>query len=802
MRILNRFRGLSWKIYIAFLLAAGGPVAVAGLVGIHYSLEALRAETLQHLDQEVSSRSARMAHFFDQLTAELMYIGTSTLLTDLANAIRQSGETVAPETVQRLERDYAAFARAYPYIYQVRFLSASGREMVRVDRRDGQLYTVPTHELQDKSDRYYLHDAISLEPGQIYVSPLDLNIERGQVELPEKPVIRFATPIVDRAGEKRGILIINLHAAYVLEQIEQMAERGGVSYLFDRSGFFIARTAESSGAPPSVRMQSAEALTGLMPRTLLNRIITGERGNEVLGDWIVAFAPIVPGQVLADRGERPTEWAIALAVPRKRLFEAVFNLYLLYGVLTLSLGMTAAGGFLLSRRLLKPLTLLAGETEEIAKGHFGRRVEIRGRDEIADLGSRFNTMAARLDETYRAIELQKGRLEDEVKARTVELAREHENLATIIASTVDGILSVGADGKIELANGAAELQFGFGNGQMVGQPLANLWPEFETFAKEAAEGRSPTGRFDLERAGRALSLNVAVIAPRKTLEGFIVVIRDVSEERRLAENRRELDRQMFQMEKMTALGELAMGLAHEIGNPLAGMKSVVQMLLEDEGAGANTSDYLRRIENEVNRLSGFLRTFHGYASPQETNPQPVVLEQALDDVLLWTRKEAQARGVTIIYAPCCQSVPELWADINQLKQVLLNLVLNAIQATPKGGRVDIGMCFGIAHPEDLDEPVPRMRFCIRDTGHGIATEILPKIFDPFFTTRRQGSGLGLAVVKKIAVQHGVDIHVASSAEKGTSFELIWPVAPTAEKDKLRDCVSQAGVGCRGLAVDA
>lgn len=182
-------------------------------------------------------------------------------------------------------------------------------------------------------------------------------------------------------------------------------------------------------------MQSAEALTGLMPRPLLTRVINGERGNEVLGEWIVAFSPIGPGQMLADRGERPTEWAIALAVPRGRLFEAVFNLYLLYGVLMLSLAVTAAAGFLLSRRLLRPLTLLAGETEEIAKGHFGRRVEIRGEDEIADLGARFNAMATRLDETYRAIEEQKGRLEVEVKARTAELAREHDNLATIIEST-------------------------------------------------------------------------------------------------------------------------------------------------------------------------------------------------------------------------------------------------------------------------------------------------------------------------------------------------------------------------------
>lgn len=802
MGLLDRFKGLSWKIYIAFLLAAGGPVAVAGLVGIHYSLEALRNETLQHLDQEVSSRAARMAHFFDQLTSELLYIGTSSLLSDLANAMRQGSDAVATDTVQRLERDYAAFARAYPYIYQVRFLSAAGREIVRVDRRDGRLYTVPPPELQDKSDRYYLHDAMSLAAGQIYVSPLDLNIERGQIEIPEKPVIRFATPIVDRTGEKRGMLIINLHAAYVLEQIEQMAERGGVSYLFDRSGFYLSRTAEHSGERPSVRMQSAEMLTTLMPRSILSRIMAGERGNVVLGDWIVAFSPIGPGAVLADRGEHMAGWAIALAVPRKRLFEAVFNLYLLYGVLTLSLAVTAAAGFLLSRRLLEPLVLLAHETEEIAQGHFGRRVEIRGRDEIADLGSRFNAMAARLDETYRAIEEQKGRLEIEVRARTAELAREHDNLATIIESTADGIMSVGTDGVIELANTAAERQLGRGDGRLAGQRLSDLWPDFEGCTRSLTKGPHAVGRFELEHGGRTLSLNVAAVRPAGAPEGFIVVVRDVSEERRLAEHKRELDRQMFQMEKMTTLGELAMGLAHEIGNPLAGMKSVVQMLIEEETTDASQTGLLKRIENEIDRLSGFLRTFHGYAAPQETNPTPVALEAALDDVLLWTRKEAQARGVTISYAPCCEAVPNLWADPNQLKQVLLNLVINAIQATPEGGRVEIGMCFGTAHSEDLAGPVPRMRFCIRDTGHGIAPEILPKVFDPFFTTRLKGSGLGLAVVKKIALQHGADILVDSKPGRGTSFELIWPVALATDSVGLDDRRGIAATSCRRIAADA
>jgi signal transduction histidine kinase len=664
--------GLATKIYVGFLLAAAVPVMVAGLVGIYYSFEALKKETLGHLDHEVSGRAASLGRFFDQVTSELLLLTSLPVVLDVSDALAKPG-AIAPPVRERVERAYAGFTRAYPYIYQVRFLDTEGREIVRVDRRGDRPYVVAPAELQDKSDRYYVHETLALQPGQVYVSPLDLNIEHGKVERPERPVVRFATPMPDRKGQTRGLVIINLHADFMLDQIQEMAGmRGGTAYLFDRAGFFISRSADDQKPAAGLQMRSAENLTPIYPRSLLAAILRGGRGTEVAGEWIIAYAPIAVGRALAERSDSSMDWAIASAFPRAKLLDAVLNLYLLYTVLALCLLGTAIGGFLLSRHLLRPLSQLATETEEIAKGNFAHRVEIRGRDEIADLGARFNAMASKLEASYRSLEARKELLEEEVKARTAQLEREQEA-------------------------------------------------------------------------------------------------------------RRELDHQMFQMEKMTAMGELAMGLAHEIGNPLAGMKAVVQSL-EDEELAPRVRKYLGRVHGEVDRLSSFLRTFHGFAAPQETHPVACRLTDALEDVLLWTRKEAAARKVEVRYAGCCEAVPELWADPGQLKQILLNLVMNAIQAMPKGGSIEIGMC---AKEEDASQAVPRMRFCVRDTGAGIASEILPRIFDPFFTTRADGSGLGLAVVKKIAMQHGADIQVHSRPGQGTRFELAWPIAAGARENAPR-----------------
>lgn len=765
-------RGLSSRIYMAFLAAAALPVMVAGLVGIHYSLEALKDETLLHLERDVSSRAASLGRFFDQVTGELVLLTQTPVVGDLADALSRADAPVRQQARERVERLFLAFVRAYPHVYQLRYLDIQGQEFIRVDRQGQQIVAVAPQALQDKSDRYYVQEAQRLDPGQVYVSPLDLNIEHGQVEVPERPVIRFATPVADRSGRARGMLIINLHADFMLDQIQQMAgQRGGRAFLFDRSGFFVSRSVQEPVQAGALRRESVEALADTFTRALLTRILDLQHGTQDLGEWIVAYAPITIGRTLAERSDSSMEWSIASSFPRARLFEAVFNLYLLYGVLALCLAATALGGYALSRHLLRPLSALSRETEEIARGNFSHRVEVRGHDEIAGLGQRFNDMAARLEQSYQSLERQRGELADEVRARTMQLERERGNLAAIIENTADGLLELDAVGTIELANGAAQSLFG--GAPLRGRHVRELWPQWDAVVAARDGSALAPARHDLHLGERTLSLGVAAVGATAAPQGWIITLRDVSEERRLQDTRRELDRQMFQMEKLNTLGELAMGVAHEIGNPLAGMKAVTQLLQDDAALPAKTRQVLGRIEAEINRLSAFLQTFHGFAAPQQTHPVACRLADVLDDVLLWTRKEARSRGVTIDYAACASEVPPLFADPGQLKQVLLNLVINAVQAMPAGGRVEIGMC---ARRADLDAAVPRMRFCVRDNGPGIAPEVLPHVFEPFYTTRSDGSGLGLAVVKKIAVQHGADIQVDSVPGRGTRFELAWPVA--------------------------
>jgi signal transduction histidine kinase len=643
-------RALARRIYLAFLLAAVIPTAIAGLIGVYVSLDTLRQETLRHLQQEVAVRGQGVSRFFDQLAAELLYLGNAPALKEVRIAQAQGDPQRIHAATQRLAGDYATLAKAYPHIYQIRYLGADGREVVRVDKKLDQVVIIPDARLQDKADRYYFRDAMRRKPGELYVSPLDLNVEFGRVEHPEIPVIRVATPI-GSAGRNDGVLIINLHADFLLEQVQQMAQaRAGSAYLFDRSGHFLSRTGDTEAG---FSMQPVENLVHLLGVDALRLIRETSDGTHSVADAIVAHAAIRFGSLYPET-ER-SQWILAISFPERQLLMSVFNLYALYAVLAISLLATAIGGYLVSRRLLGPLELLSRETEAIAKGDFSHRVEIRGRDEIAALGEKFNVMADKIQQLVGSLAAHRDQLESEVLAQTAQLKREQED-------------------------------------------------------------------------------------------------------------RRELDRQVFQMDKMATLGELAMGVAHEIGNPLAGMKAVAQAIQFEENLPPGILEAMRRFESEVDRLSDFLRSFHGFATPTAINRQAISLAEALDDVLFWTRKEAKSAGIDIdtVIAP---DLPRLNADSAQLKQVLLNLVVNAVHAMPQGGQIAI-----VASRAD-----ERVRIDVRDTGCGIPVELQQRIFDPFFTTRPGGSGLGLAIIAKILRDHAAEIEVTSTEGHGTCMSLLWPI---------------------------
>ena len=720
------------------------------------SLETLRSQKLSSLNHEIVESAGGIQLIFDQIAAETIFLGSLPSMGALLDAIEVADSRQVAAHSAAIGRDFARLCQLHPYAYQIRVIDAKGLERVRVEKHDAGVDLVPASRLQDKSDSYYVREALKRKPGELYLSPLDLNEEFGRVESPQRPTIRVATVISGPNGAARGLVIINLHANVVLRSLQEMLrEVDSVAYLLNRSGQYLSRSMVHQS---HTAMRPIEALQEELGASVVAAVLGSEVGTVETADHIIAHAPVDLGTAYAaaDRNR----WVMAQAFPKGVLWQSVFNLYLLYGVLLAALAVTAVGGYRLCRRLLGPLEDLKRQAEVIAEGDYTRRVRVRGRDEIAALGHQFNTMAARLAALHRDLEAHRASLADDVASRTRELAAERALLASVFRHTSDAILAVDTDGTVILANAAAHNLLDLQQ-DLHGTCMGDAWRQCRQVIADVKAGK--TLRRDVTLAQRVLAMSVDASPADGQRHSHVIVARDVSTERLVQDERRQLDRQMFQMEKMATMGELAFGVAHEIGNPLAGMKAVVQLLQYDDTLPARLHEPMRRLENEIDRLSAFLRSFRGFAVTATLDLQPVCLREVIKDVLFWTGKDARAQGVQLVLE-LDPDLPAIMADAQQLKQVLLNLVVNALHAMPDGG------CLTLA----ARATAQGVRIEVRDTGVGIAADVLPRIFDTFFTTRTGGSGLGLAITAKIVRDHGARIDVESALGAGARFVLVWP----------------------------
>jgi two-component system, NtrC family, sensor histidine kinase HydH len=222
--------------------------------------------------------------------------------------------------------------------------------------------------------------------------------------------------------------------------------------------------------------------------------------------------------------------------------------------------------------------------------------------------------------------------------------------------------------------------------------------------------------------------------------------------------------QLRRADRLTALGELSAGLAHEIRNPLGSIEGALQILRRPNLTEESKQEFGKMAAEEIGRLKGLLTHFLQFARPPAPQRSLAEMGELLDAVRRLADETAKMTGarVSVELGP---GLPAISIDPDQIKQVLLNLVLNAIQATPHGGEVVLraGLQDG------------NVKLEVQDEGVGIAEQDLQKIFDPFFTTRQGGTGLGLSIAHQIVVQHGGRIEVKRNATRGMTFCAILPV---------------------------
>ncbi len=330
-----------------------------------------------------------------------------------------------------------------------------------------------------------------------------------------------------------------------------------------------------------------------------------------------------------------------------------------------------------------------------------------------------------------------------------------------------GVVAIDARGHAVTWNRATEEIIGVTREEARVRPMARLLTErswHDALVRSLEEGvEELRAEHDVVRPdGSSIPVEVST-APLRDAEGRIrgalATLIDVSSLRSMEDRIRQLDR-------LAALGRFASSVAHELRNPLTGIATGVQFLSRGFQEGDERHESVAFILREVVRLNTIVQDLFTASRPRDLVLEPVALDEVVSRAVRGLKPTPEDAGVTIRLEGA-DTWPTVLADADQLQQVFLNLIQNAVQATPAGGSVAVR-----AHREGSGSVIE-----VEDTGAGIATEHLARIFDPFFTTRSKGTGLGLFVAHGIIQRHRGSIEVTSDVGKGTRFRIVLPRNP-------------------------
>ena len=355
---------------------------------------------------------------------------------------------------------------------------------------------------------------------------------------------------------------------------------------------------------------------------------------------------------------------------------------------------------------------------------------------------------------------------------------------SIIQSMEAGLLTTDLEGKITSLNEGAEKILGWKAVNVVGKQIKTvLKPDEVDFllSSPPPPGTLPYSR-ETEltiKTGKKIAIGftaTARIDNKGKKVGTIVSFRDISE-------LKQMQSEVIRMDRLASLGVLASGIAHEIKNPLAGIKTMAQACEEEFDEEDSRQEYLTRIVRQVNRLNDLLKTFFAFARPKPPDRKSHKLSEIVREVSNLVSKKLSNCGIT--YSEEFEDgIPEVMVDSQQIQQVFLNLILNSVDAMPNGGQFKFAARRVSNSESELvpkrsigrvkgQEPFVEVK-CI-DTGEGIDSKKLETIFDPFYTTKPNGLGLGLSIVYRIIQEHGGDIRVDSQIGQGTTFTITLPI---------------------------
>ncbi len=646
MRILPFTLSIRRKMLIAFLSLTLVPILLLGNLSLQRMEKALRGQIAQGLQAEAVTAGNLIDNYLD---------GVRRDVHSLARFVqRRLKKDVDADQWALIKNEFLASIMVEKDYYQIRFISADGHEQLRINNIDGTAVLVPESELQDKSNRYYVQEAFHCSGDETYVSHLDLNMEFGRIEEPNRLVVRVAAPITGVDGETLGVVVVNVFGEKLLSSLKYLLNVAGTRiFLFNQNHQFIKMEKSGDGVgfftADISELDNFSQMTSLLPKPDEPPTVAAVNND------ITAVASVSAGP------ERL--WYLAIAYPQKYLYAELNQLKKTYVFTFLLLVLLASIlAIIAARRFSSPIRQLSRFAKAVAGGHFEEIPNITSRDEFGELSRALNAMAQAQKQTHADLLNWNILLKEEVEKKVAALSRSQME-----------------------ADAAAKLMV-------------------------------------------------------------------------------TLEKQLLQANRLSSLGLLSATVAHEIGNPLAGLRVKLQLLQRRKDLDQQLQLDISKMLNLVDRLGDFLGHLTSYLVPQQNQEREQTdIGQVLRDLVFILCEDADRNKIKLHLHVGAD--PLLVCSKSQhLHQIFMNLILNALQACAENGEVHV-------YADDIGGRV-EVRIC--DDGCGLPEALNDQIFEPLVTTKENGTGLGLAIVKQLVDELNGKVDLKNRSEGGVEATLSFP----------------------------
>lgn len=745
---------------------------------------------LENLIHDLSILEEKAGNFLSNVNLDIQFLSDSPIFKKYIESLNENNSEEIQRLYDLLVEEFLTFAKTKEIYYQLHFVDKNRTERFRIQNLESGLQIIPIYRFESGHYSYYFLLTQSIPKNQIAFVPVEL-INKNQRKI---PAISYALRIYDQQNEFAGIFIADIFAKDLFKILEDASPSDNHKEIaiVSNEGYYLYHSKKKNDWNKLLAARESENLFKDYPFDFAEIILSGKTGIISNGhSKIAAYKPLFTAQFPGGNS-----YFAFKSVDKAYFLGPVRNFAgILIGLLIIFLGISILFGYLATNQLAGPIRKLQTGAEIITRGNYSHRLQIETNDEIEQLALQFNRMADAINEREKLLEGHQKQLEEMVLSRTQELKSEKEKLQAILDNVPSGFLLLDENCQILSASAAIKNICGFDHRKALGKKCFEIFPN-DSFCKNCpAQGDKKLAEIStfietqINPHGEQIYIEHISIPLR--LNGdhqtFLEILTDVTERKKIEEN-------LLKTEKLAATGEMAAVIAHEMRNSLTSVKMILQLQRESKNSEADLDSLevaiqsIYHMEEIVNNLLRFARP-----TPFEFNIENI--NQVIEESLLFVQPQFEKKKIKI-RKKLRANLPDFYLDASYMKETLINIFLNSLQAIQNNGETIVNSELvrlpktleDYAYSKDKsDQSVDRgykvilkqgtaaIHIDIKDNGIGIPQNNLNKIFDPFFTTKLDGTGLGLAMAKRIINQHGGIIQVESESNEGTTFSIILPI---------------------------